>query len=78
MKGDEGGWFDNVPRTHWRCPECNETSPVEEWAESYIACDTCGDHEARKCPRCGELFDTVWGQKELIKANPSPSDALTT
>ncbi len=67
----EGEWW-GVPVTaegSWRCPECGESSPVADWREMGVACDSCGDHDGRECPKCGEVFDHVFGAEKLAEAN---------
>ena len=66
---DKDGWFDNTPRTHWICPECGVSSPVEDWEECEVYCEDCGSHEARSCPNCDERFDAVWGGAKLADVN---------
>lgn len=51
------------------CPECGETSPIEEWIDCEVGCEMCGDHEAIKCPRCEERFEMVWGYEKIEAAN---------
>lgn len=50
----------------WKCPECGETSPRDEWnhdAESF--CEDCGSHGAEGCPRCFMAFDRVMQDGQL-------------
>lgn len=42
-----------------RCNECKEFSPLAEWRESSIDCETCGDHDTMVCPKCEEHADHV-------------------
>jgi len=42
------------------CPECNEWSSHYDWEESETYCDICGSHVAMVCPKCGEVFDSVF------------------
>lgn len=42
-----------------KCLECEEFSPLAEWTEGYVGCDTCGDHSAMCCPKCDECHDHV-------------------
>lgn len=71
MKEDvEDGWW-GVPTTpdkQWKCPECGERSPIAEWAENRPPCEDCGDHDGRECPKCHEVFDHVWGDEKLARA----------
>lgn len=62
------GWFEAPAGETWTCPECEESSPIEEWNETEIPCDACGDHPARYCPRCFDAFDNVSGAKRIAKA----------
>ena len=71
MKEDRDGWWDVNAHSHWRCPDCKELSPVEEWEEREIGCEDCGSHDGRKCPRCGEYFDHVWGAEKIEEATVS-------
>jgi RNA polymerase subunit RPABC4/transcription elongation factor Spt4 len=66
---DRQGWWNVLPADAWTCPSCKTTSPVENWRETRVACDDCGDHDARECPVCEELFDHVWGDRRIQEAN---------
>jgi hypothetical protein len=69
------GWGD-VPLTAdlmWKCPECGEKSPIEDWYETEVYCEMCGDHDARGCPKCDELYDHVWGEESLVNAQAATS-----
>lgn len=66
------GWWGAPAAKTWICPKCGETSPVADWKEREIECDTCGDHNARECPKCGHYFDHVW-DGERIKAGKDTS-----
>ena len=35
-----------------KCSHCGEFSPLTEWDEVRIECETCGEHEAMECPKC--------------------------
>jgi len=48
-----------------RCPECGEISPTEEWTDSVVGCELCGEHSAIRCPKCGEDFEHVWGSSRF-------------
>lgn len=65
------GWWDMPALPEWTCPEegCGVTSPVEEWEECLSGCSDCGDHEGRRCPACGAVFDHVWGVHYLVGEN---------
>ena len=69
MKDDADGWWDVSARPQWTCPECKVSSPCEEWPEREPYCEDCGSHEGRECPRCGEVFDHVWGAAKIEKAS---------
>lgn len=43
-----------------KCPECKKWANHNEWKESYVYCEDCGDHAAIECPNCDERFDHVW------------------
>lgn len=49
------------------CYECQRIVdvPVECDAEAY--CEDCGDHQAWRCPHCGETIDSV--REDLIRGN---------
>jgi ribosomal protein S27E len=51
--------------TVWLCPECGGESASKDWPETYVGCDLCGDHSARKCPSCGDVFDYVWDEENF-------------
>jgi hypothetical protein len=65
---DRDGWWDVPAATNWTCPECGQTSPVEEWVECEPGCEDCGSHDGRRCPRCDETFDHVWGSTKIAEA----------
>ncbi len=41
------------------CSECKKSADFNKWVESWVGCELCGDHDAAKCPECGELHDHV-------------------
>lgn len=43
-----------------KCPHCNEWSSHNDWEQTSLPCDLCGDHDAIRCPECFESFDHVW------------------
>lgn len=49
------------------CRECGEWSPIADWTEGEIDCETCGSHSAIMCPQCGEAYDHVWSSNEPLK-----------
>lgn len=55
-EADRAGWRKVPPLQEWRCPECGELSPVEEWREIEVPRDCCDSEEARACPRCDQPF----------------------
>lgn len=71
MKTDANGWYDVEPRSRWKCPNCGETSPVEDWRECEVYCEDCGSHDGRLCPACGDAFDHVWGSAKIEDASAS-------
>ena len=68
MKEDEDGWWDAPGGDEWVCPECKESSPIEDWREVPVYCEDCGDHDGRECPLCGNVEDHVWGAGRIRKA----------
>ncbi len=67
MKEDvEFGWWHAPAGEYWKCPECGETTRVENWEEQTVGCEDCGEHDGRECPECGEVFDHVWGSHEIL------------
>ena len=62
------GWWSIPPLTHWVCPRCEKESPVDDWEESSVGCEDCGEHDARVCPLCGEASDHVWGTERILEA----------
>lgn len=62
------GWWEAPAGTHWVCPECKEKSPIEKWEGREPGCEDCGNHDGRECPKCGEIFDHVWGESEIERA----------
>lgn len=43
-----------------KCAECDEWAPENEWQDCEIPCDSCGDHLAIRCPKCGAAFDEIF------------------
>jgi len=69
MKDDvTDGWGCVPAAEEWKCPECGETSPVEDWREIELGCGVCGTHDARQCPKCDEAYDHVWDDEILRDA----------
>lgn len=68
MKEDRDGWWEAPAGENWRCPECAELSPIDEWEERAPSCEDCGEHDGRECPRCGAVFDHVWGAPDIADA----------
>ncbi len=67
------GWWEAPAAQNWRCPECGQASPVEQWQAVEPYCEDCGSHDGRACPRCGEWFEHVWGAEKLEAADaPDP------
>ncbi len=46
-----------------KCPECFVWSKIEDWEETSVGCELCGEHTAIRCPKCSECFDHVHGPK---------------
>lgn len=38
------------------------------WSETWIGCDTCGDHQGAVCQACGESVDLVFLDRETTDA----------
>ncbi len=64
----ENGWWD-IPAglIIWICPSCSTGTWGTRWKALDVYCEDCGDHDGRKCPECGEVFDHVWGAEEIRK-----------
>ena len=41
------------------CPKCEKYTKLEFWETANSPCEDCGDHDAIKCPKCGERFDML-------------------
>lgn len=61
-------------RSEIHCVSCGEWSPLSEWEMSYIDCETCGDHDAMECPKCGELYDHVHSDLHPLKTRKPECD----
>lgn len=63
---DISGWWIVKPEENLKegcelkCPECGEWANHNNWDESEVGCEDCGEHMAIKCPNCDERFDHVW------------------
>jgi primosomal protein N' len=68
MKDDKEGWWNVSESEKWCCPECKEWSSYTEWDEATAPCEDCGEHEARVCPNCGEVYDHVYGSDRIAEA----------
>lgn len=68
VKEDEEGCYEIRPRKQWVCCTCGEMSPVVDWKEVEVECDSCGEHEGRQCPKCHSCFEIVWGFAKIEKA----------
>ena len=53
----------------YECPECGFVGNDNEWGEDnyYMYCELWGDHDAYKCPSCGELYDDITVNRTEIK-----------
>lgn len=73
----EQGWGAAPPGLSWRCPEtdCRVLSPIADWDASETYCEDCGEHDARRCPACGESCDAVW--EDRLIADATGADNLT-
>jgi hypothetical protein len=52
-----------------QCKDCEEWVSHNEWLSTVEYCETCGTHEAIKCPKCGGVFDMVW-TKDIKSRTP--------
>lgn len=68
--GDCGLWTFKWEPVHdddqVKCPHCNTWSPLADWTEGFVGCDSCGDHSAMECPVCGEGVDHVHQSSEPL------------
>lgn len=65
---DRDGWWEAPGGEFWTCPECHVPSPIDDWEERRPPCDDCGEHDGRECPKCGEVFEHVWGASAIGEA----------
>lgn len=56
-----GQWWESGEKFEIKCSECGQWSPALHWVDSYVECETCGDHDSIECPHCGEPIDSVFG-----------------
>ena len=66
MKADDFNFLWNIEAYEGcevECPECKEWSKIEDWRETELYCELCGDHAAAVCPECDVAFDHVWGPR---------------
>jgi len=71
------GWWDVEAHEAWTCPECGATTPANDWRETSVGCEDCGEHDARECPACEERFDHVWGSRRIEDATAVMSASFT-
>lgn len=60
-----------------KCPDCGTWSPLADWKEGFVECDTCGDHSAMECPECGEGVDHIhqqWNPLVNVPLDPYADD----
>jgi hypothetical protein len=61
MRIEDMGWWDyDSPLFEGcfiECPKCFVATSHEEWEESCILCDDCGEHAALVCPNCNSVID---------------------
>jgi ribosomal protein S27E len=57
------------------CPECDTISPTADWPDTEVGCELCGEHQAIKCPNCGERFEHVWGYDMIRRAMEETRDS---
>lgn len=75
------GWWDAPAGKVWTCPPptgswddgCGKTSLIVEWAVCEPYCEDCGEHDGRRCPRCGASWDHVWGSGQIAEATADPN-----
>lgn len=46
--------------------ECGHSAPSSKWAETAVYCEVCGEHFAAVCPKCDEVYDLTFKDKELL------------
>lgn len=49
------------------CPLCGAATPTDQWRETSVACEDCGDHAAILCPSCEEPVDLVYYDPEEVE-----------
>jgi len=42
-----------------KCQFCGKLSDNQDWEETTIFCEDCGEHPAIRCPKCDEVVDLV-------------------
>ena len=62
MKADDFGLWNvyTFEGCEIQCPECKEWASHNNWTETEVYCEDCGEHSAIRCPNCDEVFDHVW------------------
>lgn len=48
--------------------DCGEPFKQSTWIEieTYGDCDLCGDHSAVQCPKCNQIYDTIYNNFEEL------------
>ncbi len=58
------------------CSECKAASLTDEWKESSVYCEDCGDHQAIRCPQCDWPFDHIFA-KPFLTLTPAAAFHLS-
>lgn len=53
----------------FKCAECGEWVPALEWKHVDNYCEICGDHAALMCPKCEQIFDSVFDDETIEVRN---------
>jgi hypothetical protein len=51
-----------------QCPDCKVWTEADQWDDTCIYCEMCGDHSAFACPACGLTVDHVYHNEDYPKA----------
>lgn len=57
----------------FKCPECEELSPENDWIDCEVYCAECSEHGAIQCPHCDYRLDLVESNRtDLIPGYVKP------